>query len=796
MSKPYYISDVPLPKSQDFTALKQEGLDYIHATTSSVWTNLNASDPGITILDQLCFALTELGYCNNFPLKDILTRPDGSLHTNDQLYLPDEILSTSPVTINDYRKYIVDAVDGVNNAVILAAGGYYKTYLLIDPVVTDPKTIDAICMAALYSLNKRRNLGELFLKPEALAPVPHKIYGRISVQKQSDVNDILNEIEATISTYIFPKPVQTGYKQVMTNGEDVNTIFDGPLLQKGWLDAASLAKKRDVVRLTDLVQLVGSVAGVASVSALTFDSPMPGVKEIKSAENEVLFIDVAGSVANGFLEIYSKGTKVQVSTSPGVPALSNITDEPEMNIIFASQPDLHAELPKGKFRDINSYYSIQNTFPEIYGIGPDSLNENAADFKLAQSRQLKGYLLLFDQLLANQFSQLANVESLFSFKNSKTGTPSDKQEYYAAQNKLQSKRRQYPVPYRVFSPTYFYQSLYDVPHIRPLLKGFETFNFSVAQLSPKELEHKSWKAYKEDPYNPYMHGMMQFMEDDETAISRRNDILDHLLARHGESPLMIDTIIEGSKYSGDPMKDKVIFKSLYLQNLGLLSYYRQKAYNFLGATQLVEEITDVPVDFEEHILCGNSSDFIFRSRRIDETEKLHEHSFNNYSAIELKINLLFGCRVLYNDFIANHYHDEASALAVKLAYWMIMQRRGVIMIETAVLLQGTDKQKNAFVNDVVFDSSVLFLFPAFIPEINNPEFKERFEFFLSNTLPVNCPYACFVVEADQLQELIPLYVSWHNSLVYHQSDEGEQPPVVDPAPLSNMLISINKAANA
>lgn len=783
MSKPYFILDVPLPKSQDFNALKQDGLDYIHAATSTVWTNLNPSDPGVTILDQVCYALTELGYCNDFPIKDILTKPNGKLQTEDQFYLPDEILTTSPVTIADYRKYIIDGVDGVNNAVISVENGNYQTYLLIDPAVTDAKIIDAICNAAFYALNKRRNIGELFQLPQALSPVAHYIYGRIEIQNKADINELLTEIETKISTYIFPKIVQTGYRQLMTNGDDVNTIFDGPLLQKGYIDTALLGNKRNVLRLTELVHLISSTESVTAVTALTFDNSVPGVKEIKSAANEVLFVNVADSVANGYLEIYSKGARVQVSNTANVPALSNAMDEPEMNMVFASQPDFHADLPKGKFRDINTYYSIQNTFPEIYGIGPDSLSENVPAFKLAQSRQLKGYLLLFDQLLANQFSQLANTAHLFSFKNSNTGTPTDKHEYYAVQNKLQRKRRQYPAPYRVFSPTYFYQSLYDIPHIRPLLKGHETFNFSFGAISPKELEHRSWKAYKEDPYNPYMHGMMQFMEDDETAISRRNDILDHLLARHGESPLLIDTIIEGSKYSGDPLKDKVIFKSLYLQNLGLLSYFRQKAYNFLGAVKLVDEIKKVPPDFEEDILCGNSSDFVFRSRKINEAEKLHEHSFNNHSAIELKINLLFGFRVLYNDFIADHYNDDASD--VDLAYWLIMHRRGLIMIETALL------------NDPVFDSSVFFLLPAFIPAINNPEFISRLKLFLDNTMPVHIPYACFVVEADQLRELIPVYVSWYNGFIYKTNDETQQqPPTPDAAPLANILVALKNSANA
>lgn len=763
MSKPYFILDVPPPVTQDFDLLKQAGLNYIQAATSSVWTNLNPSDPGVTILDQVCYALTELGYCNDFPVKDILTKPDGNLHTQDQFYLPDEILPASPVTIADYRKYLIDGVDGVNNVVMMADGGKYKTYLLIDSAMPG---FDDVCEAAFYCLNKRRNLGELFSLPEALQPVPHFIHGRIEVQGKSDA--VLSAIEAAISNYIFPSITQTGYRQLMNNGEDINTIFNGPLLQKGAIDTASLGKKRDVLRLTDLIQLISSFA---EVIALTFDSPVPGIKEIRSDVNEVLVVNVAGSVLHGFLEIYNKGTRVQSTYTP-VPL--NATDEPEMNTVFASQPDLHADLPKGKFRDINTYFSIQNTFPEIYGVGPHSVEENASPFKLAQSRQLKGYLLLFDQLLANQFSQLANIDNLFSFKNSRTGTPSDKQEYYAVQNKLQQKRHKYPVPYRVFSPTYFYQSLYDVPHIRPLLRGFETFNFSVELLSPKELEHKSWKAYKDDPYNPYMHGMMQFIEDDETAILRRNDILDHLLARHGESPLMIDTIIEGSKYSGDPLKDKVIFKSLYLQNLGLLSYFRQKAYNFLGANRLQQDLKDVPVNFEEQILCGNSSDFIFSSGKINELEKLHEQSFNDYSAIELKINLLFGLRILYNDFIANNY--EASPVEVRLAYWMIMQRRGLIMIETALLNENT--------------TDVLFLFPAFIPGINNPQFINRLQLFLSNNMPVNITYKFFMVEAGQLQELLPVYASWHNGLIYQTTIYAQQSSPND------VLKCLDKISNA
>jgi len=62
----HYIIDTPLPLNRDFNGLKNEGLAFIQEHIGHEWTNLNPSDPGITILEQLCYALTELGYCNDF----------------------------------------------------------------------------------------------------------------------------------------------------------------------------------------------------------------------------------------------------------------------------------------------------------------------------------------------------------------------------------------------------------------------------------------------------------------------------------------------------------------------------------------------------------------------------------------------------------------------------------------------------------------------------------------------------------------------------------------------------------
>ena len=53
-------------------------------------------------------------------------------------------------------------------------------------------------------------------------------------------------------------------------------------------------------------------------------------------------------------------------------------------------------MPKGQFRaDLGEYFSIQNEFPLVYGIGEGGLPPSTSKKRKAQALQLKGYLLFF-----------------------------------------------------------------------------------------------------------------------------------------------------------------------------------------------------------------------------------------------------------------------------------------------------------------------------------------------------------------------------------------------------------------
>ncbi len=118
---PYIDKDRILPESQDYTYLRAKGIEYIQQLASENWTDYNEHDPGITILEILCYAVSELGYRTGFPVKDILAEGDRSLNAK-QFFTAGEILTCNPVTINDYRKILID-IEGIKNAWLAPADG-------------------------------------------------------------------------------------------------------------------------------------------------------------------------------------------------------------------------------------------------------------------------------------------------------------------------------------------------------------------------------------------------------------------------------------------------------------------------------------------------------------------------------------------------------------------------------------------------------------------------------------------------------------------------------------------------
>ncbi len=103
--------------AQDYTFLRAQGLAYIQSLSGQIWTDHNDHDPGITILEILCYALTDLGYRTAFDIKDLLAADSGVIDPPEVsgLFPAHEVLSIAPLTILDYRKLLLK-IEGVRNA--------------------------------------------------------------------------------------------------------------------------------------------------------------------------------------------------------------------------------------------------------------------------------------------------------------------------------------------------------------------------------------------------------------------------------------------------------------------------------------------------------------------------------------------------------------------------------------------------------------------------------------------------------------------------------------------------------
>ncbi|MFT5822742.1 MAG: hypothetical protein ACI8ZM_003999 [Crocinitomix sp.] len=808
MSEVGYISKAKLPLGLNYEELRALGMEFIQKHSGTKWTNLNPSDPGVTFLDELCFALTELGYCTNFPMEDLLTKEDESLALEDQFYLPENILTTSPITRNDYRKYIIDRVKVVENIalkkIITNGKVVYMSYVKISSSIKNVKinigedgeehttVFEVICSDVKSTLERCRNLGIQIGLPAIFVRKSARVTGAISLNHKDDLVAFLNGLIKASEAYILPSVVPVPYNEIDDWEQNVNNLFNGPYLENGWISDEALGVKKDELHSFELVNIIRSLTQVKGVNKLVFshfteenlakDTPT----KITAQDTELIEIDWGTSISSGDLEIYANGQLMIIT--PKMLALevdSNQESKPVYSETFNSVSSI-----QGNFRDVNTYHSIQETLPDIYAVGHNALQEGDSNIQKAQSKQLKGYLTLFDQIMANQLSQLANLSTLFSFKNVTVGAPSDLQTYFSGKSKLERIQPEFPAAYRVYSPTYFYQSLYEVPDVRPLLKGYDAFDFTSKFGSKLQLEKDSWKKFKLDPYNPYMKGLLDLTTNENENLSRRNALLNHLLARHGETPQIIDQLIDGSSYAGSQLKDQVVFKSLLLQNYGTLSYNRVRSYSVPFANNLIEAYESLVIPIRTYQNESENFDFMLDAGRINATEKISVDDCRSFATIELKLSLLLGLKPLYKEYLLNWFDENVSAeqiaamsdpdpdtievsntkidtyvgpnpynfpKAISQINWLLLEKKGMLYLESSYLELGTCELT---LEDLVF------VLPAFTTKDIIPNFDARFKLCLEESLPVDLTFQIVYANEAELDAVLTTHIPWFNMQLF------------------------------
>jgi len=433
------IPDKPNNRGLDYSWLKQTGLDDIQRLSGEVWTDYNEHDPGVTTLEQLCYALTELSYRAELPLEDLLMR-EGSSEIDSKrqaLFKPVSILPCNPVTINDYSKLIVDRIKAVANVWLTPCSnvsfnetrfplnGLYRIAVYVPDVDECGRegkiTPEEIKNKINHLYNQHRELCEDIDEIIILKSVLTNVRAIVTIGENQSANIIMAKLWFKISLLLAPEIRRNSLQEKIRIGQSTDSILEGPLLHNGLIDDKQFKPKAQFISVNDIVKVMlqtEDVVNVSDVEVIVENSPKCFVvnEDIPVLLNEILKLDTQfnGSASDIPIILIQNGIKIPVKPIIVQRELDKIWKQFRTTYNLGIQYEKYFSLPSGNYTNLGEYYSIQNQYPDIYGINQYGIAEDETIERHAQAKQLKGYLLVFDQILANYFSQLEHVKDLYS----------------------------------------------------------------------------------------------------------------------------------------------------------------------------------------------------------------------------------------------------------------------------------------------------------------------------------------------------------------------------------------------
>ena len=569
--------------AMDYAFLRRESIRHLERLAGHLWTDFNAHDPGITILEQVCYALTDLAYRINYGLPDLLTT-DGqdaqdAQDPYDSLYTPAQILTSHPVTLLDLRKLVID-VEGVKDAWVekvtnpalplyfdptdcslslqeqsrtaesLSLKGLYR--VLIEKSNLSDIDTDRVLSEVTQRLHACRNLGEDFAEIRILEPQKIEVHTRIEIGPVDNAEDVLLEVYQRIAQYISPTVRFASLSQLLAASKRVDEIFDGPWLEHGFLDSDALshAQRKTDLRTSDLIREIMDVPGVRAVRDIflkTGDVQEPWVLALDDPQQKrTPILDLKSST----ISLERNQLKVSMDMDAVLAAYDQrLRNAPAFQTLALNERDLQPT--PGRDRHVGAYTSFQHQFPATYGIGEMGLADSASPQRKAQAKQLKAYLLFFDQLIANYFAQLAQMQELFSFQDRTSAT-------YFCQ--------------LIDDPTLGLEDIWvHDPKTRPKT-GDKTHQMRLQDMTENAAGTASGIALQ-------------------PALQRKNRFLNHLLARFAEQLSDYSLLLYGAMSQDGPagtekvtqkVAEKLVHdKQAFLQHYPYMSSARGTAFNYL-----------------------------------------------------------------------------------------------------------------------------------------------------------------------------------------------------------------------
>lgn len=422
-------------KSMDYEYLLKRGIEYIQQLSGDTWTDYNYHDPGITILEQMCYALTDLGYRTNFSIVDILLnkKDEFKLEQNNLFYGPNQVFPSSSLTLEDIRKLLLERVENIRNLwvseVTDSKYGFIGLYDILVQANEEANSleIEAIGRDIKRELNANRALCSDLNQIRILKRDLISIEARVNIDSFVLGENVLAEIYHKIEKVFNPNVEFLDLDEILEKGYSLAEVYSGTNPKFGFIEPNSLKDKTTEIYISEIQEIIENVEGVIEIEEIIIYK-----NGVRLFEDLISFGEETYPFLEKYIHNYNQTSDKIVFFRNQKPyeidtvILSQLYDSLSISNkqIYKKKVIFPDTLDIGSFtkEEIEEYFSIQNELPSLYKLKKNEVGKKTDHKTLAQVKQLKAYLYLFEQILANYLSQLANIRNFFSIDSTANNT--------------------------------------------------------------------------------------------------------------------------------------------------------------------------------------------------------------------------------------------------------------------------------------------------------------------------------------------------------------------------------------
>lgn len=386
-----------------FDSLRATGFELSQTLSGDSWTDYNVHDPGVTILEHLCFAISDLAYRMDFPIADYLTE-ESTIQSLDELNLfnKDIITECSPISKNDLIKLILNQIPSLEDIVIdyssLQTIGVetqqYPTLLLsVRPDsnnTVSPQLQHQVLNEVKKAYAKNRLLGEDIKQVVICQNRFYQLVADVEINNSYKAEAIMAAIYFNCAGDLTP------------NDTDDNQ----------WQDA----KENNDVPLSYLHTIINSLKNVVNITSLYVIDPdgnrQSALHQSNKTENARIFIPE--SAVEVQVNLFRKGRKIDVDFDGMQLCYKELLSKQLTLNASQHKPSAVQSIQINNPEKFSQYVSIQNLFPKNFGIGHLSLPTDKYPRRRAKALQLKGYITLFEYVLLDKLDCINGIKNLFA----------------------------------------------------------------------------------------------------------------------------------------------------------------------------------------------------------------------------------------------------------------------------------------------------------------------------------------------------------------------------------------------